>query len=113
MNCTQPPEEIRALFGMDLPTITAAAAAAPPGCRGVNMLPYLAGERTPDWPHARGALLGLTPGALQDPGLLYRAALEGSTFSLAAGIDLCALHAFVLHACVCLDAAGCGLLPVS
>lgn len=89
MNCTQPPEEIRQGFGMSLEEATAAAAAAPPGCGGVNMLPYLSGERTPDWPHARGAILGLTPGALQQPGLLYRAALEGSTFSLASGIDLC------------------------
>ena len=77
------------MFGMPLPDITAAAAAAPPGCGGVSMLPYLSGERTPDWPDARGAILGLTPGALQQPGLLYRAALEGSTVSLASGINLC------------------------
>eukprot|EP00892_Ulva_mutabilis_P008976 jgi/Ulvmu1/6450/UM003_0080.1 len=88
MNCTQPPEEVRRLFSLPLADITAAAAAAPPGCDGVNFLPYLAGERTPDWPAARGTLLGLTPGALQRPGLLYRAALEGSTFSLASGIAL-------------------------
>lgn len=88
MNCTQPPEEVRAAFGEDMEAITAAAAATPPGCGGVYMLPYLSGERTPDWPHARGGILGLTPGALRQPGLLYRAALEGSTFSLAAGIDL-------------------------
>jgi sugar (pentulose or hexulose) kinase len=33
-----------------------------PGCSGVNFLPYLVGERTPNWPQATGALLGLTPG---------------------------------------------------
>lgn len=61
------------------------AAAEPPGCSGVSFLPYLAGERTPNWPHASGALVGLRPGQLACPGLLYRAALEGVTFSLLAG----------------------------
>lgn len=54
------------------------------------MLPYLIGERTPPWPQATGAFLGLRPGMLARPGLLYRAALEGSTFALADGIRLCA-----------------------
>jgi len=35
---------------------------AQPGCCGVSFLPYLVGERTPNWPQATGALLGLTPG---------------------------------------------------
>ena len=48
-------------------------------------MPYLAGERTPNWPHATGTLLGLRPGSLR-PGLLYRAALEGATFGLLAGV---------------------------
>lgn len=43
-----------------------------------------AGERTPNWPHSTGVLLGLRPGSLR-PGLLYRAAMEGATFSLLAG----------------------------
>lgn len=30
------------------------------GCDGVTFLPYLGGKRTPNWPHATGALLGLT-----------------------------------------------------
>ncbi|KAG1659607.1 hypothetical protein FOA52_013953 [Chlamydomonas sp. UWO 241] len=64
--------------------LAALAREVPPGCGGVSYLPYLSGERTPNWPHASGALLGLRPGSMS-PGLLYRAALEGVTLSLAAG----------------------------
>lgn len=38
--------------------ITNLAATEPPGCHGVTFLPYLAGERTPNWPQASGAVLG-------------------------------------------------------
>lgn len=55
-----------------------------PGCGGVNFIPYLAGERTPNWPHAQGAVTGLGPDVLT-PGLLYRAAIEGATYSVLAG----------------------------
>lgn len=88
MNCTGCPEEIQAAFSLSLDEATGMAAREAPGCEGVNVLPYFTGERTPDWPHARGSILGLTPGMLQRPGLLYRAAIEGSTFSLASGIAL-------------------------
>lgn len=29
-----------------------------PGCGGVTFLPLLGGERTPNWPHASGAIIG-------------------------------------------------------
>lgn len=44
--------------------LTELAEREPPGCGGVNFLPYLTGARTPNWPHARGALLGLGPGSV-------------------------------------------------
>ncbi len=75
---------MRRAFGLDFGTATALAEREPAGCEGVNLLPYLTGERTPNWPHASGALTGLRPGQLR-PGLLYRAALEAATFSLLAG----------------------------
>eukprot|EP00980_Cylindrotheca_fusiformis_P015924 scaffold4661_cov108-Cylindrotheca_fusiformis.AAC.7 len=56
------------------------------GCHGITFLPYLGGERTPNWPHATGALLGLTASNLKyasDPAVVYRACLEGITFLLA------------------------------
>ena len=46
--------------------------------------PARPGERTPNWPHASGCITGLRPGGMR-PGLLYRAALEGATFSLLNG----------------------------
>lgn len=91
MNCTGVANEVCRSFGMTHGQLTELAAKEPAGCEGVNFLPYLTGERTPSWPHARGALLGLGPGSLR-PGLLYRAALEGATFSLFAGMALLRQH---------------------
>ena len=87
LNCTVPAEEVRLAAGLSHAAAAAAAAAHPPGCGGLAFLPYLAGERTPNWPHASGAVVGLRPGSVGDPGLLYRAALEGATFGLLAGLD--------------------------
>ncbi|KAG2486961.1 hypothetical protein HYH03_014458 [Edaphochlamys debaryana] len=84
LNCTRLPEEVREAFGLSHAELTALAEREPPGCGGATWLPYLIGERTPCWPHASGALLGLRPGCLR-PGLLYRAALEGATLSLLSG----------------------------
>lgn len=86
LNCTTATEEVRAGTGLDHRALTEAAREIPPGCGGVSFLPFLAGERTPDWPHATGALLGLREGSLR-PGLLFRAAMEGATFALAAGAE--------------------------
>jgi xylulokinase len=86
MNCTTPAEEVRQAFCMEHAALTALAAREPSGAGGLQFLPYLTGERAPDWPHARGVLHGLTPGALR-PGPLYRAALEGAAFALRRGLD--------------------------
>lgn len=85
-NCTLVLEEARAASGgLSREHLTSLAASEAPGCEGLTMLPYLTGERTPNWPGASGALLGLRPGMLGRPGLLYRAAMESATFSLLAG----------------------------
>ena len=84
LNCTSATEEVRKAFGMDLDTLTDLAAREPPGAHGVNFVPYLMGERTPNLPQATGALLGLRPGLMR-PGVVFRAALEGATYSLLAG----------------------------
>ncbi|KAL1514897.1 hypothetical protein AB1Y20_003979 [Prymnesium parvum] len=86
LNCASVPEEVRAAYGLSRDEITALAEAEPIGCEGLTFVPYLVGERTPNWPHASGALVGLRAGHLSRPGLLYRAALEGATFSLLAGL---------------------------
>ena len=87
VNCTGVTEEVRRLCGsLDHDELAQLAAAEPPGCQGVTFLPYLGGERTPNWPHATGALLGLRPQSMR-PGLIYRAGLEGATYSLFAGMQ--------------------------
>jgi xylulokinase len=41
---------VRAGYGLGRDEITALAAAEPAGCDGVSFVPFLAGERTPNWP---------------------------------------------------------------
>ena len=58
------PEEVRAGYGLGRDEISSLAAAEPAGCDGVSFVPFLAGERTPNWPHASGAMVGLRAGHL-------------------------------------------------
>lgn len=86
-NCSQPATEVSKAFQMDHDALTKLALMEQPGCCGVNFLPYLTGERTPNLPQSTGAIIGLRPGCLR-PGLLYRAALEGAAMSLFAGMKV-------------------------
>jgi len=97
LNCAAVPEEVRHGYGLSRDELQAAAEAEPIGCDGLTMLPFLAGERTPNWPHASGVLHGLRTGHLGRPGLLYRAALEGVTYSLRAGIEGMKEHGLPEH----------------
>lgn len=92
LNCATVPEEVRTAFGLSRDEISALAEAEPVGCEGLTLLPYFIGERTPNWPHATGGLLGLRPGHLARPGLVYRAALESIAFSLRDGLDAMRQH---------------------
>ena len=92
LNCASVPEEIRAAAGLERREISALAENEVVGCDGLTLLPYLVGERTPNWPHASGGLIGLRPGHLARPGLLYRAALEGVAFSLREGLSAMKAH---------------------
>lgn len=84
MNMTGVAEAVRNASGLDHGELTRRAAAEQPGAGGLMWMPFLCGERVPDLPQARGALLGMGPSALE-PGPLYRAALEGTSLNLAAG----------------------------
>ncbi len=64
------------LLGVDHAGLDALALASPPGADGLVLVPYLEGERTPDLPHARGRLSGLSADNLTPAGLA-RAAVEG------------------------------------
>ncbi|MGX1807287.1 FGGY-family carbohydrate kinase [Nocardia sp. NPDC055321] len=67
---------LRTLVGGVFGELTADAAAVPPGSRGLLVLPYFAGERTPLFdPSARGVIAGLT--LSHGRAELYRAVLEG------------------------------------
>ena len=92
LNCASIPEEVRNGYGLSREEAEALAAVEPVGAEGVSLLPYFSGERTPNWPDASGALVGLRPGHLGRPGLLYRAALEGATFSLRAALRSMKAH---------------------
>jgi xylulokinase len=58
-----------------------------PGARGLVLLPYLRGERTPALPQAAGTLAGLREDSMA-PEHLARAAVEGMLCGLADGLDL-------------------------
>ena len=60
MNVTTVTERVRALFGWDFAALDRAVESAPAGAGGLCLLPYLAGERTPNVPEGSGALAGLT-----------------------------------------------------
>jgi xylulokinase len=75
------------LFGsVDYPELLRAAEESGPGARGLLMLPYFAGERTPIMdPDARGMIAGLTLSHTR--GDLYRAALEATGFGIRHNIE--------------------------
>ena len=75
------------LLGVDLVELSRLALSASPGAGGLVVVPYLEGERTPNRPHATGAVHGLrlANATRQD---LARAAVEGVLCALADGLDL-------------------------
>ena len=86
MNCTVATEAIAKLFGFSTREGDARIAATSPGADGLTLLPFLNGERTPDLPLGKGVLAGLDLGNTSEAHL-YRAAMEGATFSLKYGYD--------------------------
>ena len=79
-------DAVRVLLGLSWDDFDGLALSAPPGANGLVLLPYFAGERTPDLPTATGRLVGLRGGALT-PATLARAAVEGVLCGLADGLD--------------------------
>ncbi len=72
---------LRELFDGDFAELVASAGRVPAGSRGLLMLPYFAGERTPvPDPLARGLIAGLTTS--HGRAELYRAALEGTAYGV-------------------------------
>ncbi|MDB6167940.1 MAG: xylulokinase [Verrucomicrobia bacterium] len=85
MNVTTVTGQIGQLLGLDHAAMDAAVAAAPAGAGGIVLLPYFAGERTPNVPDGSGVLLGLNQQNLE-PAQLMRAAMEGVTMGMNYGL---------------------------
>jgi xylulokinase len=78
---------LRQLFSNDFATLVTEAAKVPAGSRGLLMLPYFAGERTPLFdPNARGIVAGLTLSHGQPE--LYRAALEAIAYGVRHNLEV-------------------------
>lgn len=85
MNVTTVTEQVRALFGYDHAALESAVATVPPGAGGLVLLPYLAGERTPNVPDGSGVLLGLNAKTFS-AAHLARAAMEGVMLGMNYGL---------------------------
>ncbi|WP_433387204.1 xylulokinase [Micromonospora sp. KLBMP9576] len=86
LNAARVLDAAAALLRVDLDELARLALSAPAGADGLVMVPYLAGERTPDRPLASGALHGLTL-RTSTAAHLARAAVEGLLCALADGLD--------------------------
>lgn len=86
MNVTLVTELCRDLFNWSHADFDAAAGKIPAGAEGLLLLPYLAGERTPNLPNGSGFLGGLTTKNFT-PAHLARATMEGVTLGLGYGLQ--------------------------
>jgi xylulokinase len=87
LNCTRVVDTVSGMVGLAREDALGRAAAAPPGADGLLLMPYLAGERTPNLPRATGSIIGLT-GENATPDHLVRAALDGVAAGLAYAVDV-------------------------
>ncbi len=87
MNATNVVTETVELLGKTVADIDPALESTSPGADGLVFLPFLNGERTPDLPHARGSLHGISATNFT-PDHLIRAAVEGVSFGILSGLDL-------------------------
>ena len=95
MNVTTVTGQLLAQFGFTHETLAAAIQTVPPAADGLVLLPYLAGERTPNVPDGTGVLFGLNAKTFT-PAHLARAAMEGATLGMNHG--LCRLAALGVKA---------------
>ncbi|QLY30197.1 xylulokinase [Nocardia huaxiensis] len=86
LNAARVLDSTATLLGTDMSGLEVLAAQSPAGADGLTLLPYLAGERTPNLPHATGSLHGLRPHTMR-PHHLARAAIEGMLCNIAEAFD--------------------------
>lgn len=85
MNVTTVTEQVRTLFGQNHASMADAVQSVAPGADGLLLLPYLAGERTPNVPLGSGVLFGLTQKTFT-AAHFARAAMEGVTLGMNYGL---------------------------
>jgi xylulokinase len=85
-----------AMLRVDHDELSRLALSAPPGSKGLVLVPYLEGERTPNRPNATGALHGLRA-SNATPANLARAAVEGLLCMLADCLAHLTAHGFSTH----------------
>src|SRR5262249_21254482 len=76
LNCTRVFDTIANLLGIARAEALDRAAAVEPGAGGLLLVPYFAGERTPNLPEATGTIFGLNAETAV-PDRFLRAALDG------------------------------------
>jgi xylulokinase len=87
LNCTRVVDTVSGMVGLSREDALGRAAAAHPGADGLLLMPYLAGERTPNLPEATGSITGLAAdNATADH--LVRAALDGVAAGLAYSVEV-------------------------
>jgi xylulokinase len=86
LNAAQVLDVAARMLGVDHDGFAELALSAPVGSDGLVLLPYLAGERTPNRPDATGVLAGMNL-ANTTPAHLARAAVEGMLCGLADAVD--------------------------
>lgn len=92
MNATNVVTQSAEVLSRDVREIDAVLRATQPGAGGISFVPFLNGERTPNLPKAKGTIAGVTSNNFTKDNLL-RAAIEGASFGILAGLDLvCAAH---------------------
>lgn len=86
MNVTVATELFRKLFDIDVQEMNDLISAVPLGSKGLILIPYFNGERTPALPHASASLTGMTSQNMTQA-TLCRSAMEGVTFGLRYGFE--------------------------
>ena len=86
LNAARVLDAVARMVGVPVGELDRLASGAPVGADGLVLVPYLEGERTPNLPHATGALHGMTLRSTT-PGHLARAAFESVACSLADALD--------------------------
>lgn len=86
LNAARVLDAVCELLRVDHRTMSDLALTAPAGAEGLVLVPYLAGERTPNLPLATGGILGMTL-SNSTPANLARAAVEGILCGMADALD--------------------------